>query len=189
MSSAKVRNWRQRTKQNALIYKGGKCIVCSYNRTVRSIHFHHVDPTKKQHRIGCGITRSWEKIKLELDKCVVLCSNCHGEVHDGLLDLTPHLHKNPSPKEGDEFLALHGRGPQQSTIKKIFKCKDCSVLIQTRSIRCRSCASKAKQNTKILWPPIEELQQEVQKTSRRKVSRRLGVSDTAVKKRLLRHLT
>jgi hypothetical protein len=79
-----VVTWRQRTKQKAIDYKGGKCGLCGYSKSVWSLTFHHLDPTKKDFNISSGNCKSWERIKAEVDKCVLLCANCHGEVHAGL---------------------------------------------------------------------------------------------------------
>lgn len=49
------------------------------------MEFHHVDPSSKLFGIGSGDTRSWETVKAELDKCVLLCSNCHKEVEAGMV--------------------------------------------------------------------------------------------------------
>lgn len=66
-------------KQKAVEYKGGKCEKCGYDKCIAALEFHHPDPTQKEFIIS----RKWsfEKIKNELDKCVLLCSNCHKEVH------------------------------------------------------------------------------------------------------------
>lgn len=74
-------------KQQSIEYKGGKCIVCNYNKCSQSLVFHHIDPNEKDFGIASNKTRSWEKIKKELDKCVLLCHNCHNEVHAGLTQL------------------------------------------------------------------------------------------------------
>lgn len=78
----------RKTKLKA--YKGGKCIVCGYNKSIRALQFHHLDPTQKDFGIS-GTTKSFEKLKPELDKCVLLCANCHGEVHEGLLDINKFI--------------------------------------------------------------------------------------------------
>lgn len=105
-NSKYVSNYRKRVKEKAIAYKGGKCIVCSYSKCNRSLHFHHLDPSQKDITIGSGNTIASKKIKAELDKCVLLCSNCHGEVHDGILELTGYLSRSPSPKEGENILEL-----------------------------------------------------------------------------------
>ena len=80
--------WRQRQKQKAVEYKGGKCQICDYNKCIRALKFHHVDPTTKEFAIsGTGKTRSWERIRAELDKCVLVCGNCHDEIHAGIVDI------------------------------------------------------------------------------------------------------
>lgn len=80
----------RKTKLKAIEYKGGKCIVCGYNKSIRALQFHHLDPTQKDFGIS-GTTKSFEKLKPELDKCVLLCANCHGEVHEGLLDINKFI--------------------------------------------------------------------------------------------------
>lgn len=77
---------RQRIKRRALEYMGGKCIKCGYDKSPRALHFHHVNPKEKAFGIGSA-NRAWELIKTELDKCVLLCSNCHCELHDDMWKL------------------------------------------------------------------------------------------------------
>ena len=72
----------------AIEYKGGECVICGYNKCSRALCFHHVNPEDKSFGISAnGFTRSWEKTKNELDKCVLLCSNCHMEFHEGIVKL------------------------------------------------------------------------------------------------------
>ena len=75
-----VVSYRQRMKLKAVSYKGGKCEVCGYNKCVRALSFHHLNPTEKDFTIS-RVTRRWESVKSELDKCRLLCMNCHAEVH------------------------------------------------------------------------------------------------------------
>lgn len=76
--------FRQRLKVRAVEYKGGCCSFCGYRRSYRALQFHHLDPTKKDFGIG-GKSLTWEKVRVELDKCVLVCANCHSEIHDGLI--------------------------------------------------------------------------------------------------------
>ena len=73
-------------------YKGGKCQNqnCStpggYSRSINAFDFHHIDPSKKEFNISkvrrCKMN---EKIKKELDKCILVCANCHREIHEEII--------------------------------------------------------------------------------------------------------
>lgn len=82
--------YRQEMKIKAAEYKGGCCQCCGYSRCMGALEFHHLDPKKKDFGIA-AVTRSWENIKDELDKCILVCANCHREIHAGIIDvsLTP----------------------------------------------------------------------------------------------------
>lgn len=84
-SSDAVIRRRQKLKQKAIEHKGGACEICGYDKCVGALTFHHLDPNEKDFGISrSGHTRSWERLKIELDKCALLCANCHAEVHAGL---------------------------------------------------------------------------------------------------------
>ena len=86
----KVVDWRIKKKKKSVEYKGGKCIICGYNKAMSALDFHHLDPNKKDFTISKFINKKFENIKDDLDKCVLLCSNCHREVHEGLVNIEDH---------------------------------------------------------------------------------------------------
>lgn len=72
---------RKEHKIKAINYLGGKCKKCGYNRCPIALEFHHLDPSQKIFSISqIPHTRSWARIQEEIDKCELLCSNCHREV-------------------------------------------------------------------------------------------------------------
>lgn len=78
-----VQRRRYLVKEKAVEYKGGKCEICGYDKCISALEFHHLNPTQKDFGIGHrGYTRSWEKVKEELDKCIMVCANCHRELHE-----------------------------------------------------------------------------------------------------------
>tara|TARA_B100001094_G_C17548218_1_gene492430 strand:- start:51 stop:446 length:396 start_codon:yes stop_codon:yes gene_type:complete len=81
---------RQRNfKKQCIEYKGGSCQVCGYSGYDGALEFHHLDPEGKDFAISkARLTTFGDKTKKELDKCVLLCSNHHKEVHAGLIDLS-----------------------------------------------------------------------------------------------------
>ena len=64
-------------KKRAIAYKGGKCEDCGLSWHYAVYHFHHLDPKLKDKNMGGMRTCGWIRIKKEIDKCVLLCSNCH----------------------------------------------------------------------------------------------------------------
>src|SRR5918993_4024704 len=83
-----VQRRREKVRLMAVEYKGGRCQVCGYERCIEALEFHHLDPTQKDFGISRkGYTRSWEKVKEEVDECILLCANCHREFHAGMLQL------------------------------------------------------------------------------------------------------
>ena len=77
---------RHRIKTLALEYKGKKCENCGYNKSHWALQFHHKDAKQKDFGIGYkGYARAWTKVQKELDKCVLVCANCHHEIHAGVL--------------------------------------------------------------------------------------------------------
>lgn len=84
-----VQRRRDKIKEMAVQYKGGKCYICGYNKYLGALEFHHLNPNEKDFGISNkGYTRSFEKVKEELDKCILVCSNCHKEIHAGLINVS-----------------------------------------------------------------------------------------------------
>ena len=60
--------------------KENGCAICGYNKCERSLHFHHVNPEDKKFQIGQRAMKySERRLVEELNKCILLCCNCHGE--------------------------------------------------------------------------------------------------------------
>jgi transposase-like protein len=79
---------RRKLKVMLVAEAGGGCAVCGYDRHLRALAFHDVDPADKRLQISWnGVTQSIATLRTEAQKCVLLCSNCHAEVEDGLIEL------------------------------------------------------------------------------------------------------
>lgn len=72
---------RKRRKKQFVDLLGGRCSKCGYDKCLSALEFHHTDEDAKSFGINRGMTMTLEKIKEELDKCILLCSNCHAEHH------------------------------------------------------------------------------------------------------------
>jgi len=75
-------NRMQRLKKQMVDYKGGSCMICGYKKYMGALEFHHLDPTQKDFNLAHMKKYTFDdKVKKELDKCVLVCSNCHREIH------------------------------------------------------------------------------------------------------------
>jgi hypothetical protein len=72
---------RRQIKRKCVEYLGGECQKCQLKTDrVEVYDFHHPDPDGKDFTIGKQ-AKSFEALKAELDKCVLLCANCHRLAH------------------------------------------------------------------------------------------------------------
>lgn len=75
-----------KNKLKAVEYKGGRCSVCQYDKYYGALEFHHLNPDEKDFNLSRK-NYSFEKLRPELDKCICVCSNCHREIHAGLIKI------------------------------------------------------------------------------------------------------
>ena len=76
------RNERNRkTKKRCVEYKGGACEHCGGIFHPAVYDFHHINPAEKSFGIGSKCDRKWSTLQPELDKCMLLCANCHRMEH------------------------------------------------------------------------------------------------------------
>jgi hypothetical protein len=75
---------KYKVKKRCVEYLGGRCVGCGYDRCIKAMTFHHRDPEVKAFEVGQMLDRAWKVLQPELDKCDLLCFNCHMEEHCGL---------------------------------------------------------------------------------------------------------
>lgn len=73
---------RFKIKIKSVKYLGGKCVRCGYDENIAALTFHHLEPNTKDFNISSHKnSKSWVEVSKELDKCVILCANCHNIEH------------------------------------------------------------------------------------------------------------
>lgn len=159
------RRWRER-KCKAIAMMGGKCSNCGYDKCVNALEFHHLDVENKDYDWGKLRMLAWKRIVEELKKCILLCANCHREIHAKVEDYSTTNIDNAF---------LNNSGPKSSGFcptchESTYGTKYCSV----------NCASYARR--KVERPSKEELQKLISEHSFSDIGRKFGVSDVAVKK-------
>ncbi|MFA5961286.1 MAG: hypothetical protein WC848_01215 [Parcubacteria group bacterium] len=79
---------RKKLREMAIEYGGGKCALCGYDRCSDALEFHHANSSEKEFGVSqAGLTRSWERVKSEIKKCILVCANCHRELHNNIRSL------------------------------------------------------------------------------------------------------
>ncbi len=75
-------------RKGHIIRSVGGCQICGYNRIQRNLAFHHLNDKEKEFDISQReFSFAGQRIINEVRKCILLCHNCHGEVHDNFHDI------------------------------------------------------------------------------------------------------
>lgn len=174
--SEAVKIWRRACKERIIVAMGGACCICGYNKCQAALVLHHLDPNKKDYTISSirANPKSWILIIEELRKCVLLCSNCHAEIHDKITILPTNY-----PAFSESFLDykdIEAAYSNQTT------CKVCDKKIPSHQKTCsRKCAAVLRY--KIDWDSVD-FEKELKVKSIIGLAEELGVSDGAIHKRL-----
>lgn len=85
MSYYQVKNHRRKRKKDIIYIMGDKCCICGYNKCQSALELHHLNPEEKDFTIGQTLNKDLKIILKELQKCILVCANCHREIHSGLV--------------------------------------------------------------------------------------------------------
>lgn len=139
---------------------------------------HHLDPSKKDFSFGAirANAINWNSIVIELRKCVLICHNCHNEVHDDMTEIPLD-----APKFDEKFVDYK----QLADLKKGFSFTNCAVCEKPKAPHLKHCSRgcAAKSQYKVDWDSID-LELEYKTKSAIQISEEIGCSDGAVYKRL-----
>jgi len=163
----------RKKKKKAVEHKGGKCKSCGYDKCVSALDFHHRDPATKDKNWSRMKGWSWDRLVKELDKCDLLCANCHRELHEEL-----YIEKNDSI-----VISKIPKKKPKPLIEK--RCKTCQKKFKTKDDKRKFCSMKCGNIfvRKVIRPSKNELQSIIDSgkpfTS---IGKMFGVSDNAVRK-------
>lgn len=162
-------------KHKAVIYKGGKCEICGYDKCEYALEFHHTDSLEKEFAISHKYNNSWEKIRDELDKCIMICSNCHREIHDSTHRKIDEYEKWITSKE-ERDKNVNIRRQQKEAEKK--------ALIEKYNISAEQLHSVRLNARKVERPTKDAFYEEYESVNHNKseMGRRYGVSSRTILK-------
>lgn len=165
----------QRKKQRLVNSLGGKCCICGYNRCLSALQFHHKNPEEKDFTISQNAHIGFEKALQEVKKCILVCANCHREIHAGLIEGIQKIECYKEELAQEELRKLN-----EVKTKKIYFCKDCGKEISAKAIRCEECARKFAR--KVERPSREELKELIRNKPFTQIAKQYDVTDNAIRK-------
>lgn len=128
--------------------KGGKCEVCGYDKNIAALDFHHLNPEEKGFQLDARhlSNTNYKKLKEELDKCILVCANCHREIHN------KGMEKENIPLLLEQLTSVH-----KSVLKenKVSVCEECGKTFEYISGK-RYCSKECREKAK-KYPSKEEL--------------------------------
>lgn len=175
MSYKDVKNFRIRLKERSVYVMGEKCQCCGYDKCITALEFHHLNPEEKDFSFGNNTNRSWQNTKEELKKCILVCANCHREIHSGLID-NNKLQSSFIESRAEEIDKLI----QDLKTHKVYYCKTCGKEVWRGNDCCPECA--AKKLRVVERPNRELLKEKIRNQTFISIGNEYGVSDNAIRK-------
>lgn len=182
LKSFRVSERRRKVKSILVAYKGGECVICGYNKCNNALHFHHLDPDKKDFSLsGSGFTHSIDCLKQEADKCILLCANCHAEIHS--------IEFAKVRKEKLKYFNLPEFPEKKQNKSMVIQCHQCNADITVYPSRFRNrkfifCSQGCKNlyYRRVSLPTEEELNKLLWEMPTTHIAKKFGVSDKAVER-------
>jgi len=168
-----IKSYRDKRKTIILEAFGGCCGICGYNRFKNALDIHHLDPRLKEVEFSRSIL-SWEKTVKELRKCVLLCSNCHREVHGGIIDIPKDI-----KRFNEEYASYYEKEKRYCPICG----KDITDKQKKQKTCSHECGEKIHVRGKIDWDKVD-LKSLIKIKSIAKIAKEYNVVWTTVKRAL-----
>lgn len=165
---------RHQTKLKCIEYLGNKCSTCGIQGCPEIYDFHHREPKLKSFTISGKMSRSWEVLKEELDKCTLLCANCHRTLHFNEKMAKQYLFSYEQVKIPNKRIEARKTKKYQRS-QKIIEHFGQPIELSNKSGELYS------------WPSVELVIDLVKETSFKRASEILGVSDNSIRKFLQRN--
>ena len=174
MGSSEVISFRQRRKENLINLFGGKCSLCGYNKCNGALEFHHINPNEKDFQLSSGNCHKMEDDIAEAKKCILVCANCHREIHSGLIESLNNTSFIQS--RANEILTQKNK----LITHQVFYCKNCGNICSKKDSFCLKCSNLLKREIK--KPSREVLKDLIRNKSFSMIGRIYNLSDNAIRK-------
>ena len=177
MSVKATIDYRKRRKENLIKICGDKCALCGYDKIPQALEFHHIDPMQKSYGIGeNGVCHSLETDLAEIKKCLLVCANCHREIHSGLYSEEELWKKQVFNEQYVQTLQ------EEKQVGKEYFCKQCNAKITKYSSSglCAECSHKTRRT--VNRPDRNELKFLIRTKPFTQIGIQYGVTDNTIRK-------
>ena len=169
-----VKSSRTNLKYRMIYVMGDKCCICGYDKSRTALEFHHINPSEKDFTFSANTNRGWDFVVKELPKCILVCSNCHREIHEKIT-------YSPQVTSFNEMRAYEvSQDIYKLKHKTIKTCPFCGTFINNSAKACGECS--LLQRRKVERPVKSILKEEVRQYAFTTLATKYGVSDNAVRK-------
>ena len=174
------KNFRKNRKNAYIQILGGHCNICGYNKCSAALEFHHINPKEKNFSIAQGANKKLIDELEELQKCILVCANCHREIHQGLIPLEIINEKRIYNKEIEAKVLLDHS--INTAPRNRYFCIFCGTEITkySKTGLCPVCSHL--QSRKVDRPNREILKKMIRFTPFTQIAKQFGVSDNAIRK-------
>lgn len=173
MSYQYVKNSRHNLKRRLIYIMGSKCQICGYDKCQSALEFHHIDSQEKDFTLGANANIAFSKAKEEVKKCILVCANCHREIHEG-------LHDNLQPSYDEDKAQEMELELKQLKTKEIHYCQQCGKIISDKAAYCKECADFIRRKAE--RPNRDELKKKIRIYPFTVIALEYHVTDNAIRK-------
>ena len=157
-------------RKNIRYVLGDKCAKCGYCNCEAALEVHHLIPELKKYTFGDLLESiPWNEIDQEIQNCVLLCANCHREIHNQSFEIESSYDEN---KSKEIFLLEENFG--------FFLCEKCGSRVSFGSNKCVKCACEERRVVE--RPSREELKIAIRNMPFTQIAKKYNVSDNAIRK-------
>lgn len=174
-TSDNVKKHRDKRRTQLLTICGNKCNLCGYDKCLSALEFHHIDPSTKKYTLAKGNCHSIIDDVEEAKKCILVCANCHREIHEGLVLKNLYNFRIFNEILANQYII-------ETNGVKPTHCKECGapITVYSTSGLCSVCAHK--QNRIVDRPSREVLKDLIRTESFESIGRIYGVTGKAISK-------
>ena len=171
-----VTDFRKRRKENLIRVLGSCCCLCGYDKCIGALEFHHIEPENKKYQLSNGNCHKIEDDLEEAKKCLLVCANCHREIHTTDIYQNIDLWKYQIYNEDFANSLLYKEQEE-------YKCSNCGKIISrySKSGMCASCVQLGNRKVENR-PSREELKKLIREMPFTKIAELYNCSDNAIRK-------